>query len=645
MFNLLNLIYTEPGIKCAHFQKPVKWCHRNIVHVAYPLRTSGCKKFAEVISRIIVFVGSLILYPICALYSLVSIPPNLCIKVQCRREAHSPVVPQFVAIAQPPPVHPQPLVSQSVAAPKAPHIPSKNSIQMIDRKPFQEITEENIDPMIIQRQLKEQAERFHLLLQELSEIQGNIEVTEDKLCEWLSLLPLDLSKTKNIVFSKDLGGFGDFSFGFKMLTILKRRFPGIKVSLVSDSPQRALMVNGNSNHHILMPQDIAQLCEISHSIDEDTIAHYISLNKPDMLIVAPVTCISRHVFKEVLSQIPHFFIREYGFDHARGLGEEEDYISGAGRNYKGMIIDEELLTWSKSGKAEDRHLRMQELQQLSGELCRVILGENYSLAAIEAFNKEQELFFGYASIFFKLEFILSVAAMHQKMNSQKTLTFVFPGNSVGIADELQQIRKELDSLSIGMIEIEDIAATGRETIKVNDSNGRTLRLIFAGSLETADFKQLIKASEKEMLTTGDQSWSEGIAAFKHWCQEVIVHKRNALKAVIDLAQKHSPKLHSFLYKSSERIKGDSLYGINHRRWKAQSEVLIQARLDTQIAREWEKLNAFICEKYNIETWLAGMVIKKTLEHRSSKFTSSCADLLSQRSVPAREVVNFLKCIQ
>ncbi|HEY5259131.1 MAG TPA: hypothetical protein VIJ46_00670, partial [Rhabdochlamydiaceae bacterium] len=138
-----------------------------------------------------------------------------------------------------------------------------------------------------------------------------LEPDEDVICNDVSLsryfsqLPLNLAGKRIVIFCKDMGGFGDYMFGLKMLDILRQSLPGVTVALATDRPGKALKLNEERETQILMHEEN---CELPLA----QVASLIHQFSCDFLIIAPVTWIDLSPFQNLMDTRPHLCIREYG---------------------------------------------------------------------------------------------------------------------------------------------------------------------------------------------------------------------------------------------------------------------------------------------------------------------------------------------
>ena len=518
-----------------------------------------------------------------------------------------------------------------------------------DTFPFQEIKPPIIPFISLDDRKKAATEILKILKEKLAELDPNakLPMNEDILYAYLAKLEVDFSGKKMVIFSKDLGGFGDFTFGIKTLSILQKRFPGLNCALATDNPNKALKVN--NDHHVMMPPKGHQ-----DNLPLSLVARYIEHFKPDFLVAAPVTHFDRHPFAGILSNVPHVFIREYGFTGKQSPLEKGDFIGGAGNDWKGVIVHQELLAWAEAVEAKNPLNRLAQLQNVHPEIQMAILGDGYSEHAINNFNQSQELFMGYGRTDSRVMFVLSIAKMLQQLQTQKNPCFVLFGSDYeNMRETMAEQKNELIEFGVGQIEwINTNKFPHEKTIEklMDNNNSKKIKIVMT-QLLPQDVIPLMKATEKEILTTGDQSWIESISANKHWMQEFLIHKEDSVKGVISLIKElpnydpRNPEFFNLINRANSKIKGSSVFKVSRERWEAQAHLFYQARTNHRVAQDWDRLNSRVTSEYPIEEWLIGIIIKKYLERNNSELNSHIQAFLQKPEVKPGDLLSFLEHTQ
>lgn len=467
-------------------------------------------------------------------------------------------------------------------------------------------------------------------------------ISENILCEYLSHLFINLTGKRLAVLSFDLGGFGDFTFGCKAVSILQRRFPGLTVVLGTDNPTRALKVNASYNHALLMPSippdgklDQASVCDLIQHFD------------PHFLLVAPVVHILNGSFKRFFDKTAHLLLREYGFDRGFSPPVVGEYITGAGdRDWKGVLTHEDLIAWSNSEDADNHLKTLSHLRNLPAELTLAILETPFSEVSCSTFDKGNELFMAYGNEYSLSQFIFSISEMHARLRIDKNPTVVLLGNPTRLPELLQEHSALLTKAGIGSVEWIDLNANQVEMSKAwkVGPGGKKIKLISVVLLPE-DTIHLIKASEKETATTGDHSWIEGISACKRWVQQDLVHKRASLRSVLDSAKTIPDIDPNFVTNLCAAHKPYNIFNISLPRIQAQTELFIESRVNPRFARGWQQLNDRVRYENGIEDWLVGMVIKRYLEHNYPAFKERTAPLLQNSNIDPQMIISYFYDLQ
>lgn len=179
-------------------------------------------------------------------------------------------------------------------------------------------------------------------------------------------------------------------------------------------------------------------------------------------------------------------LTEYG-----GYPPNGGFALGVGKGEIGLFIDQTLFYRPKG---------LIQLSNLSPDLCERILGAPYSNEAVEDFDQEWKLYFGYTyAPKTRQWFVDTVARYNEMLGEEKKLLFVLVGPQG------------------------DIEPPPRS---------RVLSFPF---LEHWDMVHLLLASEEECLGTGDLSITDLFSADKTPLAEVLDHKGSFTRNILDLA--------------------------------------------------------------------------------------------------------------
>ncbi|HEY5234745.1 MAG TPA: hypothetical protein VIJ14_01095, partial [Rhabdochlamydiaceae bacterium] len=289
-----------------------------------------------------------------------------------------------------------------------------------------------------------------------------------------------------------------------------------------------------------------------------------------------------------------------------------DYVSGPAKPLVGMLVHEPLMRWA--AQKEDRITCLRHLNDLPAEVRLAILQQN----SIEDFARNSLLFGCYSSSDeTNVRFLLSVATeFYQHLKTDQELCFFFFSPCLApFVDLLNRYQSILKELNISSIELNDLTDGSHRVIPLNQQSRRKIRCIFS-PLQPSDATQIFMASEKEMQTTGDQSWSEGVSAKKHWIQDRRIHKAEYLKGILDLSEQLAREKQGAFIRLNEHLQ--KLYGRQpynlapHVGYENCALFLAESRQHPELAHAWDILNQRLLEN-NIRQWVVGKIVWKVLE--------------------------------
>ncbi len=389
-----------------------------------------------------------------------------------------------------------------------------------------------------------------------------------------------LESKKICISVQRVGGLGDLACASKVVKILEQN--GLECLINTDKESQEFLKN------------IFYIGSDDTFIDTKSIASKI--DEIGLFIVAPYTGSHFHLAKY---EKPLLFLHEYA--HSFQLLDNERFFFGKYLEHKtmgfgpddiGILIDDELVKYCFSEEAENRIRCLSELTD--DVLIKAIINTDDVNAGIGEFEQTSKLFQGYSdSPLFAENFITAIAELESE--EEKNLVFVIPG----------------DGFSFGEGGIERLRQSGiREIItrNVNDDSesrhpvsdeGKTLTLV-CGSIPHGEIRMLLKASERCMLTTGDQSVGEAISANKQIIYEALAHKERFGKQL------------NRLYGNSVSIKSDC------RNLHDDMKAILEAQRNNSAA--WTKINKGICYKRNCAPRILQLA-SSVMERHATKFSS------------------------
>jgi hypothetical protein len=306
---------------------------------------------------------------------------------------------------------------------------------------------------------------------------------------------------------------------------------------------------------------------------------------PDLILIGPAYGYTSILDELEKLNIPIVHFLEYGHT----TGDPKDAILGVRDKQMGIHIDRPLLQWSE--KEHDVAEKLKELENLPEKLQVAILGKPYSEDAVKEFQAKWRLFFSYASgalgtDFFqkdKQAMVIAYAKMaYQYEKTDTNLCLFFMGQSFTTLPEedLQELRRlGVAKISWPLEEEEIVLCEKGKEIKIINS-----------ILKPEQVPILLKASEDEVLTTGDQFFSECVSSQKHFIYQTLPHKKPLL---MDLEKQASQideefgKLFTEAHTSPNISKGSfSKEGV--------AKLLYQGRVNKKMAKAWREFTTHLC---------------------------------------------------
>lgn len=385
-------------------------------------------------------------------------------------------------------------------------------------------------------------------------------------------------RPKIAIIGQDLGGMGDYASVSRIQQFFHKTFS-------KKIPQENIQVfmDNESGRDL---KDYFPGVEF-HPLKE------VKEYNPDMVVAFEADHLKEEVLPEYLgAEVPIVDWGEYGVNRGEGaintglLVEVGSVADGDDHTpEKGIFLDRDLVKWSAKMKSSKD--RLSALSQTSPGVQQAILGIKATKSSCEEFSSENRLFFGYSNEEGIIErggkgapsavtYLLALAKMQDCMprfseNSElqkKDITVFLMGDHDILAETgdderflgnkaiggsecthssllQEEVQKELVASGISMLEISkyDIESSQitsakflalREmhpNIRVKDpSNMKTMRVI-TGGISHEDSIGLMKASEDEVLTTGDASLSEAISARKSIMYQQRFHKYHLAKGL------------------------------------------------------------------------------------------------------------------
>ncbi len=318
----------------------------------------------------------------------------------------------------------------------------------------------------------------------------------------------NLTNKNYLIITYEINGQGDLSCGMKVANDLHERL-GIPVKNILISSNK---VKGIDNFN-------------KHNFKSISLKEIESLHKQqavDLQIIAPTDGFSG--VDCTVEKAPALALLEYGFTPLKSHRVMSKAL-GIGKEEIGILIDPSLKEWGFSEEAKSSRNRMQQLEQLDPTLKAAIMGKK----SFDELNNKHALYMSYAPEKFLLKFIEVLSEKNH--SSHKNNIFVLPNLSATAIKDLN-----LKALHFRKIKVIDLnQPSTQHSIKSEETETTDKKItIIRGRIVHSAMLTLMKATEREILVTGDQSLSEAIAGNKNFIYIAPEHKEKLSKDLKNL---------------------------------------------------------------------------------------------------------------
>jgi len=405
----------------------------------------------------------------------------------------------------------------------------------------------------------------------------------DETCQSLRT---QLKDKKIAVFVTAMNGLGDYLCAAKICKYLHN-------SLGIDDDHLALVVSRMDDiaKKVLQDSGIKNILDQEYSLFKQTW-------NPDIQIFSPV-CDSFFVNPRTWGDVPSLAIAEYGFPEPNHLNNQKNnsihpYAFGLTDSSMGIILDEDLVKWSKSDDSLDPMKRLQKLESVPISLQYAILGEAYSEKAIENFANHSKFYFGYAHHRSEMfTFIECLATMSDILEDKSDICIYFMGKNFHVSEKSDHsLITYLNLFGIGKLQIIKTDYNTVESIIINKDVSKTIKVI-TGLIPSAYVPFLHMASEDVELATGDQTLSQDISAGKYPIYETYPHKKILQKQFFDALPKKIQEIADF-YDHSKK-EHDLEFMLDRDKL---SHFFILTKKDKKLAKEVKDAISNIADKFS-----------------------------------------------
>lgn len=281
----------------------------------------------------------------------------------------------------------------------------------------------------------------------------------------------------------------------------------------------------------------------------------------------------------------------------------------------GIFQDQNLLEYYQDPNSKNSSLRLKKYTTaLNPNLYQAVIGDG----TVESFDKKTSLYFGYANSYYKTNFQIAFigSAVLQTRASQKNIVIILPGlfevNS--ISNSFFKFIQNENFISFKNVLWDEMTSQKKINIKqkfdnCSDNKEMNRRMtILSGHFSHQHFKDLMLASEREVLCTGDQSLGEALTAGKKIYFEAPSHKLNLSNSLSDLIRRMCGVSVSF-HESLSLIKDDAIEsGFYH----------MKNHFDS-IDNHWDSFIEHIHQKQNCEKRVIGALKRFFIKIQNNSF--------------------------
>lgn len=345
-----------------------------------------------------------------------------------------------------------------------------------------------------------------------------------------------------------LDGQGDISGAVKIFRHIQKTFPQHEVSIAAEENEGIKKSMGLFGKDV---QKNALYMKDRHlPFDPDLIVDF-PCNIAEKLQDPKAVCTEFPLPHFQRKDTPYLAIREYGGGASKSKCQNSEIQAlGFSKKELGAMLNEELMQYASDPQNEDIGYRQKYVDALPQHLKD----------AIQRPSEKQPLYFGYSNQSASKEaFIKVISSLSQKtdptlvlvgtpIQSIATIDHIFKNNLQNRVDwKAVPIFEHFVQNGIHMVDLHwqssSDAPVQHKTISlVKNPSGRTTKLIFVQKVSHETMIDLFKASEKEVLVTGDQSLTEAVSAGKFVLNDLRNHKQGVSNALVDIAKSVDKKL-------------------------------------------------------------------------------------------------------
>lgn len=342
-------------------------------------------------------------------------------------------------------------------------------------------------------------------------------------------------------------GMGDIAGGDRIKALVKKILPNSTVSLAFVDPVLSSFEKMNISPDAKFVDKAVVKKTFPGILDEQQLCQ--KLSQLALIILFPMFQEDHTPLQIRTAKIPLLSLNEHGVGYTQNAREGIYHPFGIGPREIGLMFPDDLQEYYLKNRTQTPKERLDNLQNLPSTMQKAILGDSY----IKDFDEKSKLYVGYAHNFLRVKDYLG-ALCELSPSGKYNVTVCLLGDVPEDEESdalLQKLRAPLFKngfRSVKMVQIngdKEIVLTSL-AFKEKAKGERILKIIYS-KLSHDQAVALLKASQDEVLTTGDQSFLEAIALRKVPGYDLEAHKIHFVESFVIYATKKNKELGKLLH--------------------------------------------------------------------------------------------------
>lgn len=240
---------------------------------------------------------------------------------------------------------------------------------------------------------------------------------------------------------------------------------------------------------------------------------------------------------------PYIYLGEYGSGITKAAQRGELYPLGLAKNEIGVLFPEDLNAYYHQNKGQTSLEKLSCLSLLPKGLQGAILGESYTLERTRSFDATSKLYMAYAQEDRNDSFSDYLSSLCELSNPEQNYDVTVCLLTKYDNEKITQILKGIHAAlfrnrfkTTQVFEVNDRFTKKQKDVSFHEKakGKRNLKIIFC-KLTQPEVVALLKSSQDEVLTTGDQSFMEAMALRKVIGYSLESHKIDFMESFVNLA--------------------------------------------------------------------------------------------------------------